>query len=123
MSNYGYELILDLSGCNADLFTRSHIDRYFTELCELIDMKKCEVVFWDDLYVEPNQRQTEPHTKGTSAVCFILTSSIVVHTLDILERVYVNIFSCKDFNAQCAVEFTMRSFEASDCVHHAITRR
>ena len=123
MPNYGHELILDLSGCNSDLFTRSHIDRYFTELCKLIEMKKCEVFFWDDLYVEPSERQTEPHTKGTSAVCFILTSSIVIHTLDILECVYVNIFSCKEFNAQSAVEFTMKSFEASDCVYHTVTRR
>ncbi len=123
MTNYGYELIMDLSGCNNSLFTRSHLDRYFTELCELIDMEKCEVHFWDDLYVDPSEHQTEPHTKGTSAVCFILTSSIVIHTLDILECVYVNIFSCKSFDIQKALEFTVNAFEASDCTHHAITRR
>ena len=123
MNNYGKELILDLSGCNARLFNRSHLEQYFTELCELIDMKKCEVHFWDDLFVEPSERQTEPHTKGTSAVCFILTSSIVIHTLDILERVYVNIFSCKGFDIEAAVDFTKSAFDASECVYHTVTRR
>ena len=123
MNTYGQELILDLSGCNASLFNRSHLERYFTELCELIDMKKCEVHFWDDLFVAESERQTEPHTKGTSAVCFILTSSIVIHTLDILECVYVNIFSCKEFNIENAVDFTKKAFEASECVHHTVTRR
>lgn len=123
MTNYGQELILDLSGCNPSLFNRSHLDRYFTDLCDLIGMKKCEVYFWDDLYVDPSEHQVEPHTKGTSAVCFILTSSIVIHTLDILECVYVNIFSCKNFDVESAVAFTKTAFEASECIYHTVTRR
>ena len=98
VSAYGHELILDLHGCNPETFTRDHLDRYFTELCELIDMEKCQVHFWDDVDVPPEERQTSPLTKGTSAVCFILTSAIVVHTLDDLGAVYVNIFSCKEFD-------------------------
>ena len=58
-------------------------------------MEKCEVHFWDDVGVPLEEQQTLPNTKGTSAVCFILTSTIVVHTLDLLRAVYVNIFSCK----------------------------
>ena len=92
---YGHELTLDLHGCNPSTFNRDSIDRYFTELCELIDMQRCEVHFWDDVGLPPEECQTLPHTKGTSAVCFILTSSIVIHPLDILKAVYVNIFSCK----------------------------
>ena len=79
---YGYELVLDLHGCDPTTFNRASLDDFFTELCELIDMRRCEVHFWDDVGVRPEERQTEPHTKGTSAVCFILTSTIVVHTLD-----------------------------------------
>ena len=61
-------------------------------------MEKCQVHYWDDVGVPPEERQTSPLTKGTSAVCFILTSAIVVHTLDDLGAVYVNIFSCKEFD-------------------------
>ena len=110
-SPYGWELILDLHECVSAKFTRDHVDGYFTELCDLIDMQKCEVHFWDDVDVSLEEQQTEPHTKGTSAVCFILTSTIVVHTLDMLEVVYVNIFSCKSFDSALATEFTKNWFK------------
>ena len=120
---YGYELVLDLHGCNPRRFNRKDIDDYFTELCQRIDMQKCEVHFWDDVGVQPEERQTDPHTKGTSAVCFILTSSIVIHTLDILKTVYVNIFSCKNFDPDLAAAFTRDWFEAATCEPTFITRR
>ena len=103
---YGLELILDLKNCDSSLFHRQSIDNYFTQLCDLISIVKAEVYFWDDVGVKPEEQQTEPHTKGTSAVCFILTSSIVIHTLDILKTVYVNIFSCGVFDPNLATEFT-----------------
>ena len=120
---YGYELVLDLHGCNPRRFNRKDIDDYFTELCQRIDMQKCEVHFWDDVGVQPEERQTDPHTKGTSAVCFILTSSIVIHTLDLLRTVYVNIFSCKGFDADIAAAFTREWFEADSCEATFLTRR
>ena len=119
---YGFELILDLHGCNADTFNRTHLDQYFTELCRVIDMEKCEVHFWDDVGVPIEEQQTSPQTKGTSAVCFILTSTIVVHTLDILEAVYINIFSCKAFDPVIAEEFTKKWFEVSSCNSTFVTR-
>lgn len=105
-SVYGFELVLDLKECDPSLFSRKSLDSYFTKLCVLISMEKAEVHFWDDVGVEPEEQQTSPRTKGTSAVCFILTSSIVIHTLDILRTVYVNIFSCKEYDPDVAMEFT-----------------
>ena len=109
-SSYGYELILDLGECDATTFNRESLDRFFTDLCRVIDMERCVVHFWDDVGVPPEEQQTLPHTKGTSAVCFILTSSIVVHTLDLLGAVYVNIFSCKDFDPEIAAKFSATWF-------------
>ncbi len=120
--HYGKELILDLHGCNLSTFNRDSINRYFTELCELIDMQRCEVHFWDDVGLPPEECQTLPHTKGTSAVCFILTSSIVIHTLDILKAVYVNIFSCREFDPDTAAEVTRKWFEAETCDPRFIRR-
>lgn len=119
---YGYELVLDLHGCDTEKFTRGDIDRFFTELCCLIDMVKCDVHFFDDVGVPEEEKQTLPHTKGTSAVCFILTSSIVIHTLDILKAVYVNIFSCKEFDQDAAADFTNKWFEAETCDPRFIRR-
>ena len=119
---YGHELLLDLHGCNTKLFNRNHINNFFTDLCALIEMEKCEVHFWDDVGVSVEEQQTLPHTKGTSAVCFILTSTIVIHTLDLLGAVYVNIFSCKPFDRANAVEFSTRWFDATSCNNTFIER-
>ena len=115
MRPYGYELLLDLHECNEKKFTRSDLGAFFSRLCELIDMQECEVHFWDDFEVPIEEQQQDSQTKGTSAVCFILTSSIVVHTLDILKAVYVNIFSCKEFDPGVAAKFTEQWFEADPC--------
>lgn len=110
-SPYGYELLLDVHSCDPKTFNRDSIDQFFTELCDVIEMDRCEVHFWDDLDEFPEDRQTEPHAVGTSAVCFILTSTIVIHTLDMLEKVFVNVFSCKTFDPDLASEFTAKWFK------------
>jgi len=119
---YGFELILDLHGCDSSRFNRKSLDKYFATLCSAIDMQKCERYFWDDMGVPEEERQTLPHTKGTSAVQFILTSSIVVHTLDLLEAAYINIFSCKAFDRKTAEKITKEWFKAKECRTHFIER-
>ncbi len=119
---YGYELILDLHGCDASTFNRESLDAYFEKLCKAIDMKKCERYWWDDVGVPEEEKQTSPHTKGTSAVQFILTSTIVIHTLDLMKAVYVNIFSCKPFDEKVAEQITREWFGAKECRTHFIER-
>ena len=75
-------------------------------------MKPEDVYFWDDYRVPVNERQMNPKTKGTTAIQFILTSNITIHTLDILGEVYVNLFSCKDYDIKSAQDFTLRFFGA-----------
>ena len=109
--NYGKELILDLHGCNTKKFTRRALRRFFQDLCSLIDMERCELFWWDDYGLPAEEWQTEPHLKGTSAVQFIMTSNITIHTLDLMGNVYLNIFSCKDFDAKKAADFSRKFFE------------
>ncbi|MDD4970819.1 MAG: S-adenosylmethionine decarboxylase [Paludibacter sp.] len=122
MENYGKELIIDLHRCNIDRFNRKDLKKYFVQLCELIDMKRAKLTWWDDLNVPEEQKQTQAHTKGTSAVQFILTSNITIHTLDILQNVYINIFSCKEFDSAIALEFTKKFFEGLVIQHLTIDR-
>lgn len=122
-NKYGKELILDLHGCDVSKFTRRGIQRYFTELCDLIDMERCDLHFWDDVGVPDDEKQTDPKTKGTSAVQFILTSTIVIHTLDLMKTVYVNIFSCKEFDTDVAAQFTAKWFGSKDWTKQVVTRR
>ncbi len=110
---YGMELFLDLHDCNTKQFTRERIEQFFIELCNMINMERQELFWWDDHGVPIEEQQTEPHLVGTSAVQFITTSNIVIHTLDILKRVYLNVFSCKQFSAAEVVLFARNYFDGT----------
>ncbi len=120
--SYGQELIIDLHNCNSARFTRRNIRNYFKEICDLIGMERCKLCWWDDLHTPEEEKETEPHLKGTSAVQFIKTSTIVIHSLDILKRVYINIFSCKDFDADIAAGYSSKWFEGR-IVNKKVIRR
>ena len=122
MVSYGKELILDLHNCDASTFNRKSIKKYFIEICDLIDMERCKLSWWDDHSVPKDEQQTEPQLKGTTAVQFILTSNIVIHTLDLLGNVYINIFSCKDFDSDDAMNFTSKWFKGEIVSFHEIDR-
>jgi S-adenosylmethionine/arginine decarboxylase-like enzyme len=111
MNIYGKELILDLHNCDSTTFNRKSIKKYFNLLCKQIDMKAEKLCWWDDYGLKPEFQQKAAHTKGTTAVQFILTSNITIHTLDILKNVYINVFSCKDFNANIAMKFSEEWFK------------
>ena len=109
MKSYGKELILDLHDCDPKKMTRYHINKFFKTLCKEIDMEACKVSWWDYKGYPEEYKNAPSHLKGTSAIQFISTSNITIHTLDELKRVYLNIFSCKDFDSLtamvCAKEF------------------
>ena len=119
---YGKELILDMHSCDSDRFTRKDIRSYFKKVCGLIDMERCRLSWWDDYGVPVEERQTDPHLKGTSAVQFILTSNITIHTLDILKKVYLNLFSCKDFDVDTVIKFSEEWFRG-EVVNKTVVRR
>jgi S-adenosylmethionine/arginine decarboxylase-like enzyme len=85
-------------------------------------MQREDLHFWDDVGLPEEDKQTSPHTQGTSAVQFILTSSIVIHTLDQLKAIYINIFSCKVYDPKVAEKFTVEWFGATDCSAKLIDR-
>ena len=120
---YGQELILDLHGCDTSLFNRDDLTRFFRLLCQRIDMKPEALHFWDDVGLPPEECQTEPHAKGTSAVQFILTSSIVIHALDMTGKVFINIFSCKAFDVADAESFCAEFFKAEFVRNRVVVER
>ncbi len=119
---YGYELIMDLHGCDVSKFNRTSIREYMVTVCEAIRMKREDLHFWDYEGVPIEKCPTEPHLLGTSAVQFIETSNIVIHTLDLLKAVYVNIFSCKKYDKELALKITKEWFGAKEYNMHFIER-
>lgn len=119
---YGFELILDLHGCDVGKFNRRSIEGYMEAVCEAIDMQREDLHFWDYDGVPAEKRPTEAHLLGTSAVQFITTSNITIHTLELLSAVYLNIFSCKEFDEKKAEEITKEWFGAKNCKARFIER-
>ena len=120
---YGKELILDLHGCNPKTFKRNVMKAFFAELCDLIDMQRTKLTWWDDLNVPLEERETEAHLKGTSAVQFIKTSSITIHALDLMGNVYINIFSCSDFDGRKVANFCVNFFGGKIVSSRTIIRK
>ena len=113
---YGLELLLDLKGCDLSDLSREKLADYFVRLCKLIQMTRhCEPVFWED-------HSGLPHLQGISAVQFIETSNVVCHALPLLQAVYLNIFSCREFDAEAAKRFSMEFWRAESVVFTVVTR-
>ncbi len=131
MGAYGPHLLMDCHGCDVKKFNRKSIEMYMKELCAAIEMDAEDFHFWDDTNVPENEKQTEEHAVGTSVggvikkkvgVQFVITSSIVIHTLDLLGRAYIDIFSCKLFSESAARCVTRYFFKADWIGSHLIQR-
>lgn len=110
---YGKELILDLHDCMCGRLTREHLTIFFNSLCELIDMEQEDLHFWDYDGDPDGYDKAPAHLKGISAVQFIKTSNITIHTLDELGSVYLNIFSCKSFDRKIVERYAEEFFEGN----------
>ena len=120
---YGKELIIDIHKCKIDKFSRSMIKEFFIKLCKLINMERADLHFWDYEGEKEEYQKAPLHLKGISAVQFIMTSSIVIHALDDLKVVYLDIFSCKDFDAKVVEEFSAKWFDGGVVNSHVILRK
>ena len=119
---YGEELILDIEDCNIKMFTRRKLRVFFVALCKEIGTKRANLYFWDYDGDQRARREAQPHLAGISAVQFIETSDIRIHTLDKLKTVYLNIFSCKEFDVIAAKDFAIKFFGGLETNSLVITR-
>ncbi len=122
---YGYDLVLDLESCDTSKFNRDGLRKYIIQLCDVIEMKRGPgPYFWDDHGLDAEQLEQEaPHLEGTSVIQFIETSSIVIHTLVKLKKVFLDCFSCKTFDPKKASEFTRKYFSGDITQSMFIERR
>ena len=119
---YGKELILDLYGCDVTKFTRESITEWLEQLCDLIDMEREDLHFWDYEDCPEEREKAPPHLLGTSAVQFIKTSDIVIHSLEMVRECYINLFSCKEYDSVLASSFTAKWFGSEKYEQNVIER-
>lgn len=85
-------------------------------MCRLLDMKK----FGKTL--TPYFGLNAPHTAGYSLLQFIETSSITGHFSELTNTAYLNIFSCRAFDARTAAAFSKMFFRAKRIRQRVVQR-
>ena len=92
MSYWGFHMMIEVKACEIQRATDpEYIGHFIKDLVRLIEMVA---------YGEPQLVHFADNTEkaGWTVIQLIETSSIVGHFLDINGDLYMDIFSCKDFN-------------------------
>jgi S-adenosylmethionine/arginine decarboxylase-like enzyme len=102
---WGLSTSVDLQDCRPETIRdRDHIEAYVIALCALIGMKRygdCQIVHFVDGRVA-----------GYSMIQLIETSLISGHFANDTNRAYLDIFSCKGYDAVVVEEFSRKFFGA-----------
>lgn len=122
-ANYGMETIIDLHNCDTSKFNRKDLKKFFIEVTKIIKAERCKLCWWDDHGLPEEEKQTLPHLVGTTAVQFISTSNVIIHTLDILENAYINIFSCSVFEPEEVLEYCKNYFSGDVVTFQTVERK
>jgi S-adenosylmethionine/arginine decarboxylase-like enzyme len=113
---WGLLATINLYGCDHSKIIDTECMKDFIKvLCKEIDMIP---------HGEPRiEKFAEGHLEGYSVLQFIETSSITIHFDDkIGDRAFIDIFSCKYFDTNKALEFCKNYFSAKDGLMNCIIR-
>ena len=113
---WGLLTSIDLFNCEPKtLRSRKKIEMYIIKLCNLIEMKR----FGEPIIVRFG---ANPDVYGFSAVQLIETSCISGHFSEENNSIYIDIFSCKWYDQEKAVEFTKEFFGAENVKFNIVLR-
>ena len=117
MKYFGKHLILDCKKCKkGKIKDLENIKKFINELLKITKMKK-----WGDLIVQ-NLNYGPKHLHGYSIVQLIHTSSIVCHFCNNTGDLYVDFFSCKNFDNIKIINFLNKYFETKKIKTQSIQR-
>ena len=103
-SYWGYHLIVDASGCDHEAITDAeNVSNFAKALVTAIDMVA---------YGEPQVVNFGAGNKaGFTLVQLIETSNICAHFVNELDHMYLDVFSCKPFDQQLAIQVAQNFFK------------
>ncbi|MDD5103229.1 MAG: S-adenosylmethionine decarboxylase [Candidatus Peribacteraceae bacterium] len=110
---WGMLTSIDIHGCNpATVRSAEAIKKFTAQVCERIDMKR----YGDTQVVEFGD---DPRVHGYSMVQLIETSLVSAHFAEETNSVYLDVFSCKYYDAARAAAFAAQFFEGKE--YNAVT--
>jgi S-adenosylmethionine/arginine decarboxylase-like enzyme len=99
---FGQHLIVDLAGCDPHLVADGHaLTRLVLGLCEIIGMQPFGPPWAQRFALH------DPVAAGWTIVQPITTSLVSLHASDSRASVCLDVFSCRTFNAEVAVDFAV----------------
>ena len=114
---WGWELIINCSSCDIEKITNGeNIKKFVHDLIERINMEA-----WGPPLLE-HFATHDPEKAGYSVCQMITTSAITGHFVDINGDCYLNIFSCKPFEMQDALDVVNERFNPKKITTQYITR-
>jgi len=116
LRTWGKHLILDAAGCSPKRIGSSIVIKNFTnELVRRIDMKA---------YGEPQIVMFGTgNKKGYTLIQLIETSNIAGHFVEENNTMYLDVFSCKDFDAEIVKELVSEYFDAQTFSSRVLLRQ
>jgi S-adenosylmethionine decarboxylase len=102
---WGLSAAIDLYDCDPEMIKDfKTIEKFVIDLCDLIDMKR-----FGEAMIE---RFADGYYEGVSLMQFIETSNVTAHFDEQENRAFIDIFSCKYFDAEVAARFCKEFFKA-----------
>lgn len=116
-SEFGPHLMLDCRDCNLDKISDlAYVFNVLNELPERVGMTKII-----QPYVFPYSGLV-PEDKGITGVVVIAESHITFHSFIEKDYFFFDIFSCKHFDVQQAIDYMIEAFEVKSYEKHAVSR-
>lgn len=101
--SWGFHLVINMSECNSKIDSLISVAQFFTDIIKELDMKTLS-----PLYIK---KVSGEEGRGVSGVQMITTSSITFHSDDDKRSVYLDLFSCKNFDPKKAEAFACKYFQ------------
>ena len=114
---FGPHITLDLKGCPKDILSNYQLHfEYLKNIPELIQMTPIT-----QPYVFPYEGLV-PEDRGITGIVIIAESHISVHSFEDKGYCFIDIFSCKPFDYERAIELTKEIFQPKDCEVNVVSR-
>ena len=115
---WGYHLILDCHACDVpSIQSRDNVYNFIKNLVRDIDMEPI-----GEPYIEYTAAEF-PDKAGFTAVQIIVTSSIVAHFIDSTGDLYLDVFSCKEFDNDIVIGSVKAAFMPERIRTNYLTRQ
>lgn len=114
---WGMHLTVDVANCNGNRMDGEAIARFAKDMVEKIDMKA---------YGEPwvvHFGKEDPKVAGYTLTQLIETSNITAHFCDYSGECYFDVFSCKEFDVEVALDVIAAHFGSRNWIYNTTVRQ